>query len=107
LDLGFIIADGFVALLFVVTLISDLTGWGNRIRGLRWSASQGPGQRLIGAGISLECGTFCLTGLARYRHWPHQRHDHMLGYAIPAMLVATILIIAGLAVHLRSRRATR
>jgi hypothetical protein len=106
LELGFVIFDGIVALLFVVTLSLDFAGRGNRL--LRRSAPLSTGQRLIGAGISLECGTFSLTGLARYQHWADQRPDHMLGLVVPAiLLVATILLIAGAAVHVRSRRSTR
>ena len=103
MNLGFLIFDGFVGLLAVVTLISDLAGRGNWIRGLRRSAPRRPGQRLIGAGVGLECGTIFLSGLARYRHWPEQQYHDMLRYLLPAMLVAVILLIAGAAVSVRSR----
>jgi hypothetical protein len=107
LDLGLLIFNGFVALLWAVTLSLDLAGRGNWIRILRRSAPPGPGQLLIGAGASLECGTFFLSGLARYRHWPDQRYDDMLHYLLPLMLVAATLLIAGVAVQIRSRRPTR
>ena len=103
MDLSLLIFNGVVALLAVVTLSLDLAGRGNRIRILRRSAPPRPGQRLIGAGVGLNCGTIFLTGLARYRHWPDQRYDDRLRYLLPLMLVAVILIIAGLAVSLRSR----
>lgn len=45
-------------------LIADLADRRNPIRGLRRSAAPvGPGQRLIGAGADLQCGTVFRTGL--------------------------------------------
>ena len=107
MDLGLLIADGFAALLVVVTLGLDLAGWRDRIPGLRRSAPRAPGHWLIGAGVGLECGTVFLSGLARYRHWPEQRYHDLHRYVTPAMLVAVTLIIAGAAVQVRSRRPTR
>jgi hypothetical protein len=105
LNLVLLIALGFAALLAVVTLGSDLAGTrGKRIRILRRSAPLGPGQRLIGAGVCLECGTIFLTALARYRHWSDQRVHDMIGYLMLVMLVAVSLTIAGAAVYVRSRR---
>ena len=56
---------------------------------------------------ALADGRYRACGLARYRHWPDQRYDDMLRYLLPLMLVAATLLIAGVAVQVRSRRPTR
>ncbi len=102
LDLTLLISDGLAALATAVILVLDLAG----VRITRRSRQAVKrGSRLMGAGICLECSIVFLTGLARYRHWSSHIYDGMHSYLMALMLVALGLIIAGITVLLRARRA--